>query len=484
MTLIKIIKWFGRVAIVVVSIVLTIMLVRAFDARRLPDLQPWHTAVFAEEYHATSMDSDLSLKEFLEREDRLFESLDRNIYSKTHANPNASLSRYVKGSRVHPGRFTRNWNRSYELIPDEPTGGVVLLHGLTDSPYSMRAIAEIFHSQGFYVLVPRLPGHGTTPSALRYATWQDWMAVLKMSVRHVRDVVGDDRPFYLGGYSNGGALAVKYTLESFVDSGLARPDRLFLFSPAIGITRFAALASWHKLLSRIPYFRKFEWTSIQPEYDPFKYNSFPKMAGHQTFTLARTIQKQIDGLAGQLTAWPPTLTFQSLVDSTVLTRSVVEQFYDKLPTPKNALVLYDVNRIDRMQGFSPQTTTQRALDAIRSRRASHNSPYTLTVITNRRNDTREVVARTWRGAVKEPVEKLLQARWPRGVYSLSHVAIPFPPDDPYYGDGREASSTRIPPLGSLRPRGERNTLTVPLQQLMRLRHNPFFDDMAKRIVEF
>ncbi|MFB3089059.1 MAG: alpha/beta hydrolase, partial [Acidiferrobacterales bacterium] len=341
-----------------------------------------------------------------------------------------------------------------------------------------------FHAEGFYVFVPRLPGHGTTPSALRHATWQDWMAVVKMSVRHVRDVVGDDRPFYLGGYSNGGALAVKYTLESFVDSGLARPNRLFLFSPAIGITRFAALADWHKLLSRIPYFRKFEWTSIRPEYDPFKYNSFPKMAGHQSFTLARTIQKQIDGLAGQLTAWPPTLTFQSLVDSTVLTRSVIEQFYDKLSAPKNELVLYDVNRINRMQGFSPQTTAEQELTAILSRRASHSAPYTLTIITNRRNDTREVVARTWRGAAKEAVEEPLSVGWPRDVYSLSHVAIPFPPDDLYYGDGRQAAAAGIPPLGSLRPRGERNMLIVPLQQLMRLRHNPFFDHMAKRIVEF
>jgi hypothetical protein len=78
----------------------------------------------------------------------------------------------------------------------------------------------------------------------------------------------------------------------------------------------------------------------------------------------------------------------------------------------------------------------------------------------------------------------LAGRWPRDVYSLSHVAIPFPPDDPYYGDGRQTASTGIPPLGSLRPRGERNMLSVPLEQLMRLRHNPFFDDMAKRIAEF
>jgi hypothetical protein len=86
------------VAVILVSIVLTIMVVRAFDARRLPDLQLWHTAVFAEEYRATSMDSDLSLKEFLEREDRLFESLDRNIYSKTHANPNAAVGSILAGS--------------------------------------------------------------------------------------------------------------------------------------------------------------------------------------------------------------------------------------------------------------------------------------------------------------------------------------------------------------------------------------------------
>ncbi len=152
--------------------------------------------------------------------------------------------------------------------------------------------------------------------------------------------------------------------------------------------------------------------------------------------------------------------------------------------PKNELVLYDVNRINRLEGFSPQAATQRALDTILSRRATLESPYTLTVVTNRHNDTLEVVARTWQGTVKEPVEKPLRGRWPPEVYSLSHVAIPFPPDDPYYGDGRQAAATGIPPLGSLHLRGERGTLAVPIQQLMRLRHNPFFDHMAKRIVEF
>ncbi|MDH3673430.1 MAG: hypothetical protein OES46_20110, partial [Gammaproteobacteria bacterium] len=103
----KVIKWFGRVTVILVSIVLTIMVVRAFDARRLPDLQPWHTVVFDEEYRATSMDSNLSLKEFLEREDRLFEELSTRVDVKPCDNPDAILSRYVMGSRAYPGRFTR-----------------------------------------------------------------------------------------------------------------------------------------------------------------------------------------------------------------------------------------------------------------------------------------------------------------------------------------------------------------------------------------
>jgi alpha-beta hydrolase superfamily lysophospholipase len=50
---------------------------------------------------------------------------------------------------------------------------VLLLHGLTDSPYSMRALAELFAARGWYVVGLRLPGHGTAPAALTRVTWQD-----------------------------------------------------------------------------------------------------------------------------------------------------------------------------------------------------------------------------------------------------------------------------------------------------------------------
>jgi hypothetical protein len=72
--------------------------------------------------------------------------------------------------------------------------------------------------------------------------------------------------------------------------------------------------------------------------------------------------------------------------------------------------------------------------------------------------------------------------WPQSVYSLSHVAVPFPPDDPVYGTGQAVGSDyRGLPLGAMSPRGETRLLIAPVAQLMRLRHNPFFSYIEARV---
>jgi hypothetical protein len=70
--------------------------------------------------------------------------------------------------------------------------------------------------------------------------------------------------------------------------------------------------------------------------------------------------------------------------------------------------------------------------------------------------------------------------WPPGVYSLSHVAIPFPADDPVYG----IDATRGPALGQLELRGESSELRVSPSLLLRLRYNPFFPYLAERVTRF
>jgi alpha-beta hydrolase superfamily lysophospholipase len=475
------IKVIAATIVSVAVIVLTIMLVRAFDARRLPDLETWHSADLKEEFRAGATPPPADFPAYLELERRLFEELERRVYLERANDGRIRLNRYLRGSDSFPERFSRDWNRSFELEVERPRGGVLLLHGLTDSPYSVRAAADVFRRRGYYVLAPRLPGHGTTPSSLEETRWEDWLPVVHLAASHVRRVVGPDAEFLLGGYSNGGALAIHYTLDALDDGEADLPDRLYLFSPAIGITRVAAVASWHKLLAWIPYFEKFRWSSIRPEYDPFKYNSFPKAAGYQTHALTRAVQARLQEMSarGLLEEMPPILAFQSLVDSTVLTESIVSHLFDVLPANGSELVVFDYNRLRGLQGFL------KVQHAAMLRRLTSGSPldYTVTLITNRDDASREVVARTRRPAEELGAGQPLGLSWPEGVYSLSHVAIPFPPQDSLYGDGSGPPPPGELQLGRLQPRGEKRLLTVPVDQFMRLRYNPFFPYVERRLAD-
>jgi carboxylesterase len=52
--------------------------------------------------------------------------------------------------------------------------GVLVLHGFTGNPASMRAIAERCVAAGYTVELPRLPGHGTTVEDMMTTSWSDW----------------------------------------------------------------------------------------------------------------------------------------------------------------------------------------------------------------------------------------------------------------------------------------------------------------------
>ena len=54
--------------------------------------------------------------------------------------------------------------------------GVLLVHGFTGSPASMRPWGEFLNSKGYTVRVPLLPGHGTQPEDLNKVKWQEWPA--------------------------------------------------------------------------------------------------------------------------------------------------------------------------------------------------------------------------------------------------------------------------------------------------------------------
>ena len=77
----------------------------------------------------------------------------------------------------------------------------------------------------------------------------------------------------------------------------------------------------------------------------------------------------------------------------------------------------------------------------------------------------------------------LQIEWPRGVFSLSHVALPFPPDDPLYGQQPPANRDQLF-LGQIPMQGERGLLRISSDWLLRLRHNPFYDYLERRTLDW
>jgi alpha-beta hydrolase superfamily lysophospholipase len=458
----------------------TVLLAWAFESRSMPALQAWHTERLDSEFTAADAQPDSTLQEYLDRETRLFDELREKVYQDEEPTDALSYNRYRAGGAQDPAWPQHNWNRSFELVPEYIYGGALLLHGLTDSPYSLRRIGELLYEKGFYVLGLRLPGHGTIPGALTTVRWEDWVAASRIAAHHVREYIGADQPFVIAGYSNGGGLAVKYALDALTETDLPVPDRLLLFSPEIGIEPLARFANSHELLSFLPYFEQFKWLSIEPEYDPFKYNSFPKNAGQEAWELTAELQEQVQEAhdSGRLQDFPAVLTFLSWTDATVETAATVQRLYDRLENVGSELVIFDVNRLDRLTPFIPAANAL----PLEQLEASTDLPYRLTVITNAAGNSAEVAENTRAPRSGVTVTSPLQLMWPRGVYSLAHVAVPFAPDDPVYGDGADQQgSYHGLPLGALQPRGETRLLTAPLSQLMRLRHNPFFAYLEWRV---
>ncbi|MBW2417175.1 MAG: alpha/beta fold hydrolase [Deltaproteobacteria bacterium] len=457
----------------------TVLYIKKLNAQ--PDLQPWHVVDLEEEFRASRSDEINDFDAYLALEDRLFAELQRKVYTEPEDPERGVFNRFRSGSRSDPAGQPINWNRSFELRVEEPRAGFLMLHGLTDSPYSMRALAERLHARGVWVLGLRVPGHGTAPAALADSSWKDFVAATRLGANHLHGVLGPDRPFYIAGYSNGAALAVEYALEAMEDDALPQPDGLLLLSPAIGLSKLAAFASVQARVARLPSFEKVGWTSILPEFDPYKYNSFPVNAGDQIYRLTLMIGKRILRLGGPagVADFPPTLAFQSLVDSTVPPTTIVQQLLAQLEPNGHELVVFDVNRRAAAEDFliSDPTLVERHL------LSNPELPFAVTMVTNESPDSLSVVALRKPARSNEVTREPLGLSWPANVFSLSHVAIPFAPDDPLYGVDAAESEVPLLSLGRFEPRGESGVLVVSAGYFARLRHNPFFDYMAGRIVD-
>lgn len=228
-------------------------------------------------------------------------------------------------------------NLPFELKPDPTTfpvaadgryhQGIVLVHGLSDSPYLMKALGEHFQSRGFLVRAVLLPGHGTRPGDLTKVTEEEWRRAVEYAAQQTSRQV---EHLYLAGFSTGGALAVDYALE--------HPDSLtalVLFSPCLQVKSPAA--RWAGLLSLFQ-----TWLDINNDRDYAKYESFPVNAAAQIVALTDRIGELAKHHPQRLSL--PVFLAVSAEDETVDSAFTVDFFQKRLTNPASRLLLYSGER--------------------------------------------------------------------------------------------------------------------------------------------
>ena len=109
-----------------------------------------------------------------------------------------------------PNGFITDWSADGSGVNKEI--GVVLVHGYTGSPSSMRPWAEYLNQQGYTVRVPLLPGHGTKPEDLSEIKWQEWPEKVESELDELRK---NCTKIFICGFSMGGGttlhLATKHS---------------------------------------------------------------------------------------------------------------------------------------------------------------------------------------------------------------------------------------------------------------------------------
>lgn len=358
-------------------------------------------------------------------------ALSRDMLGKAHsALGTANLEKIVGGNAPFelkpPAGFPAGQNKTYQR-------GVLLTHGLSDSPYFMRHLAELFQQNGFRVMAILLPGHGTQPGDLLDIKWQEWAKAVAYGADRLAEEADE---IYLAGYSAGGALSVYQSLRD------KRVRGLFLFSPAFKVSPRAAYANLHKLYSwLIP---SGKWVDIKPDRDIYKYESFPKNAAAQMYVLTRELESQLRHYEIHI----PVFAAASDDDATVSVTATID-FIEHARNPSSRLVLYTTDP----KKYSPDVTAGKI----------------------------------------EPVNSVMPEQ---NIISSAHTAIALPGNDTHYGasgeysncahyypDDMEKYSACVAHTGRVL-QGEITEENLRAGMLRRLMYNPNFDALKVSMRRF
>jgi esterase/lipase len=218
-----------------------------------------------------------------------------------------------------------DWNAPREWVAQTPNGhGVLLVHGLGDSPGSFSDIGAQLASRGYRVRTVLLPGHGTQPADMLQVDIEDWRKTVAQQVALLRQDVDQ---VYLGGFSTGANLVLEYAMD---DPGIAG---LLMFSPAFKArNRFIWMLPWLTYVK--PWLRDPE--GPRQLQSPLRYQNVPTNGFAQFYRTSAAVRDKL----ADTTFDRPVLIVSAAHDSVVDVQFVRETFTTRFPHPASRMIWY------------------------------------------------------------------------------------------------------------------------------------------------
>jgi esterase/lipase len=251
----------------------------------------------------------------------------------------------LKGERyILDANSPREW-----LSTTIPKQGLLLIHGLYDSPFMVKDLGDYFAKQGLLVRSILLPGHATVPGDLLNVHHSEWLKAVDYGVETLAKEVDD---IFILGFSLGGVLALHKALSD------TRIKGLLLISPALRLPKqwlIGFLSYWQRWVQWIvPNTKWYKKRSFQK--DTTKYESFTCNAARQIYQLIVKTQQRLK----QHTLSIPVFLAISAEDEVICPKACLD-FFTSQPHPKSELLWYarhheliEDNRANVKSSFFPE----------------------------------------------------------------------------------------------------------------------------------
>jgi esterase/lipase len=240
-------------------------------------------------------------------------------------------------------------NAPFELNPSGiPRAGALLLHGLYDSPFIMKDIAEHLQTNGLKVRSLLLPGHGTVPGALLTIHYQEWVQTVEQGLIGLAKECAE---IWIIGFSTGGSLALYHVLKK----SLPAIAGIVLLAPAIKISSLSTITN-------IPPKLGLHWYHKDLELDYSKYESFTFNSIYQLHLLINEINQ-----LSKATLDCPLLMIVSEDDKTTSCSGAIT-YFQQYSGANSQLILYSNQTIAAAKNMLVRNAT---FDALHIRGISH-----------------------------------------------------------------------------------------------------------------